>query len=127
MMKRLFPLLLAIGAVACNVGKKDKITGVIADSAMVVSAHPLASEVGVRILKKGGNAVDAAIAVQFTLAVVLPAAGNIGGGGFMVIRFNTGELSSLDYREKAPAAATTTLYQDSTGEVITGLSELGHL
>ncbi|HEY3403313.1 MAG TPA: gamma-glutamyltransferase [Ohtaekwangia sp.] len=127
MMKRLFPLLLAIGAVACNVGKNDKITGVIADSAMVVSAHPLASEVGVTIMKKGGNAVDAAIAVQFALAVVFPAAGNIGGGGFMVIRFNTGDLSSLDYREKAPAAATTTMYQDSTGEVITGLSELGHL
>jgi len=127
MMKRFILLLLALSSVACNVGKKEKVTGVVADSAMVVSAHPLASEVGLRIIRKGGNAVDAAVAVQFALAVVLPAAGNIGGGGFMVVRLNNGETSSLDYREKAPAAATATMYLDSVGEVTPGLSELGHL
>src|SRR4051812_29091536 len=70
--------------------KKETVTGLITDSAMVVSAQPLASQVGVDIMKKGGNAVDAAIAVQFALSVVFPAAGNIGGGGFMVIRTKDG-------------------------------------
>ncbi|MEZ5014142.1 MAG: gamma-glutamyltransferase [Chitinophagales bacterium] len=92
--------------------------GVMGDSAMVVSAHHIASEVGARILQQGGNAVDAAIAVQFALAVVYPNAGNIGGGGFMVIRMQNGEMNSLDFREKAPAAATRDMYIDEkTGEV----------
>ncbi|WKN43265.1 gamma-glutamyltransferase [Tunicatimonas pelagia] len=102
-------------------------TGVIADEAMVVSAHPLASQVGAEILKQGGNAVDAAIAVQFALAVVYPAAGNIGGGGFMVIREAEGLTNTLDYREKAPLAATRDMYLDENGEVIKGASRLGHL
>ena len=102
-------------------------TGVIADEAMVVSAHPLASEVGAEILKQGGNAVDAAIAVQFALAVVYPAAGNIGGGGFMVIREAEGLTNTLDYREKAPLAATRDMYLDENDEVIKGASRLGHL
>ncbi len=102
-------------------------TGVIADSAMVVSAHPLASEVGIQVLKSGGNAVDAAIAVQFALAVVHPAAGNIGGGGFMVIRETDGSVNSLDFREAAPLAATRTMYQEADGNVITDLSRRGHL
>lgn len=100
---------------------------VIADSAMVVSAHPLASKVGIDILKQGGNAVDAAIAVQFALAVVYPAAGNIGGGGFMVYRTTNGEAYSLDFREKAPLKSTRTMYQDSAGNVIEGISRNGHL
>ncbi len=101
--------------------------GVIASNAMVVSAHPLASEVGVKILKAGGNAVDAAIAVQFALAVVYPAAGNIGGGGFMVFRKNDGSTDCLDFREAAPMAADRDMYLDDEGEVIEGLSLLGHL
>jgi gamma-glutamyltranspeptidase / glutathione hydrolase len=85
---------------------------------MVVSAHPLASQVGLEVLKKGGNAIDAAVAVQFALAVVYPQAGNIGGGGFLIYRSAaTGELAALDYREKAPAAATENMYVDSLGRV----------
>ena len=97
------------------------------DSAAIVSAHPLASEVGEDILRKGGNAVDAAIAVQFALAVVYPRAGNLGGGGFMMIRTADGESAALDYREKAPAAATADMYLDSLGHVIENISRYGHL
>ena len=78
----------------------------------VVSAHPLASKVGVEIMKKGGNAFDAAIATQLTLAVVYPGAGNIGGGGFMVAFTEKGKTLALDYREKAPAAAGRDMYLD---------------
>ena len=101
--------------------------GVTARHAMVVSAHPEASRVGVEILKRGGNAVDAAIAVQFALAVVYPNAGNIGGGGFMVYRLKDGSVGTLDYREKAPAAAFEKMYLDSVGNVVAGLSVNGHL
>lgn len=89
---------------------------------MVVSAHPIASEVGVAILKKGGNAVDAAVAVQFALAVVYPNAGNLGGGGFLVYRSARGELASLDFREKAPGDAFRDMYLDMHGEPIVDLS-----
>src|SRR5689334_22582845 len=118
-MKRLFLLLPALVLVACKLPQsKEKITGLIADSAMVVSAHPLASAVGADILKRGGNAVDAAIATQFALAVVYPAAGNIGGGGFMVLREKNGNVASLDYREKAPAAAFEKMYLQPDGQII---------
>lgn len=99
----------------------------MADSAMVVTAHPLASQVGTDILKSGGNAVDAAIAVQFALAVVYPRAGNIGGGGFMMVRTGKGEMAALDFREKAPAAAHPDMYLDSLGNVIDNISRVGHL
>ncbi|HFC01313.1 MAG TPA: gamma-glutamyltransferase [Phaeodactylibacter sp.] len=98
-----------------------------ADKAMVVSAHPLASKIGMQILKDGGNAVDAAIAVQLALGVTYPVAGNIGGGGFMVIRMNDGTIATLDYREKAPMAASRDMYLDSLGNVIPKLSTEGHL
>src|SRR6267378_1184329 len=104
-MKRIWVPLLACWIVACqnsNPGK-ETVTGLVTDSAMVVSAHPLATKIGVEILRKGGNAVDASIAVQFALTVAFPEAGNIGGGGFMLLRAKDGTLAALDYREKAPA------------------------
>ena len=93
---------------------------------MVVSAHPLASQVGVDILRQGGNAIDAAVAVAFALEVVLPDAGNIGGGGFIVHRTAAGDVTALDYREVAPAAATHDMFVDSAGNP-TDRSEIGHL
>ena len=105
----------------------DIAQSVIEDSVMVVAEHPLAAMAGEDILRKGGNAVDAAIASQFALAVVYPRAGNIGGGGFMVIRLNNGETASLDYREKAPGAASRDMYLDSLGNVIESISKEGHL
>ena len=91
----------------------------------VVTAHPEASKVGVEILKKGGNAIDAAIAVQFALAVVYPNAGNIGGGGFLVYRDAKGKTDALDYREKAPLKASEDMYWDKNGNAITDLSLYG--
>lgn len=101
--------------------------GIKAQNGIVASAHPDASQVGIDILKKGGNAVDAAIAVQFALAVVHPSAGNIGGGGFMVFRAKDGENYTLDFREKAPLKGSRDMYLDKEGNVIPGLSTLGHL
>ena len=94
---------------------------------MVVCAYPDAAKVGLDIMKKGGNAVDAAVAVQFALAVVHPTAGNIGGGGFMVYRAADGKTNTLDFREKAPAAAKENMYQDANGNVIAGMSLTTHL
>lgn len=97
-----------------------------AEHGMVVSVHELASQAGVEMLKAGGNAIDAAVATGFALAVVHPAAGNIGGGGFMLIRMNDGETHFLDYREKAPGKATADMYQDEQGNVIPMLSRVGY-
>ncbi len=94
--------------------------------AMVASAHPLATDVGVAILREGGNAIDAAVAVGFALAVVLPDAGNIGGGGFIVYRETGGRVTALDYREAAPGRATRDMYLDSVG-TLTDRSVTGHL
>ena len=112
----------------CNNPTEDKnLRGAIGEKAMVVSAHPLATQVGLDILKAGGNAVDAAIAVQFALAVVYPRAGNIGGGGFMLLRHQDGSTDALDFREKAPGKAHRDMYLGENGEVIEGLSFSGHL
>jgi gamma-glutamyltranspeptidase / glutathione hydrolase len=98
------------------------------NKAAVVSAHPLASQAGAHIMQKGGNAVDAAIATQWALAVVYPGAGNIGGGGFMVARLKDGTNLTLDYREKAPGKSTENMYVDAvTGKANTRLSQNGHL
>lgn len=99
----------------------------IADQAMVATPHPIASQVGLDILKKGGNAIDAAIAIQFAIAVVYPRAGNIGGGGLMVLRTKDGKFNALDYREKAPGKAHRDMYLDSVGNVVPRLSIDGHL
>src|ERR1700733_14029395 len=93
----------------------------------VVSAHPLASQAGVSVLKKGGNAIDAAIATQLALAVVYPGAGNIGGGGFMVAHLAAGKNIALDFREKAPARATRDMYLDKAGNPLLTLSQNGPL
>lgn len=92
---------------------------------MVVSTHPAASEIGLQILQKGGNAIDAAVAVNFALAVSHPAAGNLGGGGFLVYRTAKGKAYTLDYREKAPLKASRDMYLDSVGNIIPGKSLIG--
>ena len=108
----------ALAASAAPVGGAD---------GMVASGHRLASEVGADILRQGGNAVDAAVAVGYALSVVFPAAGNIGGGGFMTIQFADGRKTFVDFREKAPLAATEKMYQDAEGNVVPGLSTRGYL
>jgi gamma-glutamyltranspeptidase / glutathione hydrolase len=97
-----------------------------AEKAMVASVHSLATDAGVEVMRNGGNAVDAAVATGFALAVVHPQAGNIGGGGFMLIRMADGKLHFLDYREKAPAAATVDMYWDKQGNVIPDMSTVGY-
>ncbi|MCT4498838.1 gamma-glutamyltransferase [Pseudomonas sivasensis] len=100
---------------------------VAGENGMVVTAQHLATHVGVDVLKAGGNAVDAAVAVGYALAVVYPAAGNLGGGGFMTVQLADGRKTFLDFREKAPLAATANMYLDKDGNVIEGLSAKGHL
>ena len=126
----LMPILLWVGISACTSPEqqaREIERGLITEQAMVVSAHPLASKVGKQIMQQGGNAADAAVAVQFALAVVFPTAGNIGGGGFAVWRSAEGEALSLDFREKAPLRGGRDMYLDADGEVIQGLSTSGHL
>ena len=113
--------LASLGAHAASVAP------VAAENGMVVTAQHLATRVGVDVLKDGGNAIDAAVAVGYALAVVYPAAGNLGGGGFMTIQFTDGRKTFLDFREKAPLAATANMYLDAAGNVVKGLSASGHL
>lgn len=101
--------------------------GVIGVNGMVVTAHPIASQVGLDILKKGGNAFDAAIAVKYALAVVLPKAGNLGGGGYMVYRTSEGEKGALDFRETAPEAAFRDMFLDENDSVMNKKALYGHL
>ena len=96
-------------------------------NAMVVSAREEASTIGLEIMRRGGNAFDAMVATEMALAVVYPYAGNLGGGGFMVYRLKGGETGALDYREKAPALATRTMFQDSLGKVDSEKSRFGAL
>ncbi len=113
----IFVSALLIGQLPFDVSGRDAAR---AKNAMVASQHPIASQIGADIMKRGGNAVDAAIAVGLALAVVYPEAGNIGGGGFMLIRKKDGSVFSIDYREMAPAAAHRDIYIDKDGNVIRG-------
>lgn len=108
-----------------DVNKIEKVG--ISSKGIVVTANPIASKVGRDILAMGGNAIDAAIAVQFALTVVYPEAGNIGGGGFLVYKANKGEAITLDFREKAPGFASKDMYLDKNGDPIPDLSTAGHL
>ncbi len=121
-MTKYFILLLLSFSVFAQNTKKPLIEG---KQGMVVSTHPAASEIGLAILKKGGNAIDAAVAVNFALAVCHPSAGNIGGGGFLVYRDKSGNVKALDYREKAPSAASRDMYLDANGNIIPGKSMTG--
>jgi gamma-glutamyltranspeptidase / glutathione hydrolase len=126
-------LVIIILVTGCSVKTEKKTDGyiegndIVADSGAVVSAHPQSSRIGVSILKKGGNAIDAAVATEFALAVCYPEAGNIGGGGFMLIRTSDGKTEVIDYREKAPAGSSRDMYLDKTGNVVSGTSTDTHL
>ncbi|MCE5347462.1 MAG: gamma-glutamyltransferase [Bacteroidales bacterium] len=133
-MKKYFLYLVALLILAGCSGKRGSndaksIEGrdIVADSGMVVSAHPQSSAIGVKILQKGGNAIDAAVATEFALAVCYPEAGNIGGGGFMLIRTYDGKTDIIDFREEAPSLATRDMYLDIKGNVTEGASTDTHL
>lgn len=122
--KSLIATALAIGFTCAQAASQAPVA---AENGMVVTAQHLATRIGVDVLKDGGNAVDAAVAVGYALAVVYPAAGNIGGGGFMTIQLADGRKTFLDFREKAPLAATANMYLDKDGNVVPDLSTKGHL
>lgn len=139
-LQRFFTVMLVVIVAACNSSRKTGAGNfnidpynysspkkVTVSNGAVVSAHPLASKAGLEILKMGGNAVDAAIATQLALAVVYPAAGNLGGGGFMVARLQNGQLVAIDYREMAPGKAHRDMYIDKNGKADTDKSQDGHL
>ncbi|ROM84974.1 gamma-glutamyltransferase [Pseudomonas brassicacearum] len=115
---------LTLGCLAAQAASQAPVA---AENGMVVTAQHLATHVGVDVLKNGGNAVDAAVAVGYALAVVYPAAGNLGGGGFMTLQLADGRKTFLDFREKAPLAATANMYLDKDGNVVPELSTRGHL
>jgi hypothetical protein len=123
---RFFILLTLLTSLFFCTVRQDK--AVVGTNGMVVSVNEYASRVGIDILKKGGNAVDAAVAVGFALAVTYPSAGNIGGGGFMIVRFpDTEEAVALDFREMAPGKATPDMYLDEKGKYVEDRSYFGHL
>ncbi|MFK4502134.1 gamma-glutamyltranspeptidase/glutathione hydrolase [Bradyrhizobium japonicum] len=119
--------IISVSLVTFGAARAASVAPVAAQNGMVVSAQHLATQVGVDVLKRGGNAVDAAVAVGYALAVVYPAAGNLGGGGFMTIQLADGRRTFLDFRETAPKAATANMYLDKDGNVIKGISTKGHL
>ncbi len=120
-------LLASLAVVWSSAAHAASVAPVAAENGMVVTAQHLATKIGVDVLKNGGNAVDAAVAVGYALAVVYPAAGNLGGGGFMTVQLADGRKTFLDFREKAPLAATANMYLDKDGNVIKGASTTGHL
>ena len=111
--KRFYLFLLALTLIIFHINAQT-----YAKNGMVASSNSLSSKTGIAILKKGGNAVDAAIATAFSLAVTLPSAGNIGGGGFIVFMNTDGKVTTIDFREKAPLAATNDMYLDTNGDLI---------
>ncbi|WP_420970940.1 gamma-glutamyltransferase [Bradyrhizobium sp. B120] len=119
--------IVAIGLTTSAPGHAASVAPVAAENGMVVSAQHLATQVGIEVLKRGGNAVDAAVAVGYALAVAYPAAGNLGGGGFMTIQLADGRKTFLDFRETAPKGVTANMYLDKDGNVVPGLSTKGHL
>ncbi len=134
----LFIIMIVTGLLACNSPSSESVLeseimprqeneGVVGANGMVVTAHPIASQVGLDILKKGGNAFDAAIAVKYALAVVLPKAGNLGGGGYMVYRTSEGEKGALDFRETAPEAAFRDMFLNENDSVMNRKALYGHL
>ena len=127
MKKIVLIFIISVLITSCNekLENVSEVTGLIKEKAMVVSARVEASKIGTEILKKGGNAFDAMMATELALAVSYPVAGNIGGGGFMIYRKNNGEIGALDYREKAPLAASKDMYLDKDGNVIKGRSTSG--
>lgn len=133
-MKSIYFLVLVFFALSCKTEKEPLVApspseerGLVVSNAMVVSAREEASKIGLEILQQGGNAFDAMVATEMALAVVYPYAGNLGGGGFMVYRLEDGETGALDYREKAPLAASKTMYLDNAGNVISEKSRFGGL
>ncbi len=126
-MKKLTYFVLVLLILLFNFSESASRRPVKALNGMVVSSDSLATQVGVEILKKGGNAVDAAVAVGFALAVTYPQAGNIGGGGFMVIRMANGETITIDFREKAPMRASEGMFLDENGNFVPEKSQIGHL
>ena len=116
---------LALFLIIFSCSKVDE--GVVSENAMVVSAREEASKIGIKILKKGGNAFDAMMATELALAVSYPSAGNIGGGGFMVYRMSDGTIGALDYRERAPIKSSRDMYLDDNDNIIEGLSMIGAL
>src|SRR5580698_5141375 len=120
-------LLSSLLPVSSQTGALPDVAPAQAQHAMVVSIHHLASDAGVKMLQAGGNAVDAAVATGFALAVVYPDAGNLGGGGFMMLRLANGESHFLDFREEAPLRATANMYVDKDGKIIPDASTVGYL
>src|ERR1700676_5554271 len=114
----LIRLFATAAAIVCAAVQAASMAPVGAEHGMVVTAHQLATRVGVDVLERGGNAIDAAVAVGYALAVVYPAAGNLGGGGFMTIQLADGRKTFLDFRETAPKGATANMYLDKDGNVI---------
>jgi gamma-glutamyltranspeptidase/glutathione hydrolase len=123
--RRLAPFLVAF--LVAGPALAASVAPVAARHGMVVTAQHLATQAGVDVLRKGGNAIDAAVAVGYALAVAYPAAGNLGGGGFMTIQLADGRRAFIDFREKAPLAARADMYLDAQGEVVKGLATRGHL
>ncbi|MCK1650264.1 gamma-glutamyltransferase [Bradyrhizobium sp. 149] len=119
--------MVSVSLLTFSPARAASVAPVASENGMVVSAQHLATQVGVDVLKRGGNAVDAAVAVGYALAVVYPAAGNLGGGGFMTVQLADGRKTFLDFRETAPKGATANMYLDKDGNVIKGLSTKGHL